>query len=701
MLSFRPPSLALAFALIWAIATPPAEAQDLSSVQAVCTDCHVEAGTDKSRALSHADSVTCLSCHHIGFSNDPEMSAARRVDACRSCHLDLAVPHERQALSGIRGREAAAIDAPDCVACHSIHDDPPLDVSTAQVSDRCATCHVERHPLHSEVAADAPTCASCHVEHAKGLATGRVSAAGSCDGCHTSVHPSHTLEGDGSFDCTRCHGIDTDPALVRDVDRVSESCSACHTVYPTHVTAGADAPTCAECHAFVSDPVMSEAGPAISLRCGACHEEEMAEYRSGGHADALAETNANADLPSCVSCHASHADPGQGRALLRLAATAECVACHSSARLIEKYGLPQEAAASYLDDYHGVTVTFLRLETANDDQADVLICADCHGPHQADWPEGRSVAEVCVRCHEDGDVKLAGAWLGHAPIGPQSQIGVWAVRIFYYGMIPFVLGGLLLNIIFSLVAHRRSGARMLRSEGIRKIKARLSGSEIESEPTVTRFSLTERLEHFGAMITFSLLVVTGLPQVGPATWLGQSIIAVFGGISSTRLLHRGTGFAFVALLLVHLVRGINAVIRSRSLPHISPRKQDFVDGVDMVRHLLWNTPRPKAGKFDASEKFEYWGLFFGGIIMCVTGVALVFPELVTQVLPGAILAALRTVHGLEATFAVLVVVLWHSYGVIFRPEIFPLDTSMFSGKISVERLREEHALHHEELFPED
>jgi hypothetical protein len=47
---------------------------------------------------------------------------------------------------------------------------------------------------------------------------------------------------------------------------------------------------------------------------------------------------------------------------------------------------------------------------------------------------------------------------------------------------------------------------------------------------------------------------------------------------------------------------------------------------------------------------------------------------------------------------VLVVLLWHSYGVILRPEVFPLDTSIFTGKISLERLREEHALEYERIF---
>jgi hypothetical protein len=48
----------------------------------------------------------------------------------------------------------------------------------------------------------------------------------------------------------------------------------------------------------------------------------------------------------------------------------------------------------------------------------------------------------------------------------------------------------------------------------------------------------------------------------------------------------------------------------------------------------------------------------------------------------------------------MVVVLWHSYGVILRPEVFPIDTSIFTGKISIERLEEEHGLEYDKLIAE-
>jgi hypothetical protein len=50
--------------------------------------------------------------------------------------------------------------------------------------------------------------------------------------------------------------------------------------------------------------------------------------------------------------------------------------------------------------------------------------------------------------------------------------------------------------------------------------------------------------------------------------------------------------------------------------------------------------------------------------------------------------------------AILVLLVWHLWGVSLRPEVFPCDTSIFTGKISTERLREEHALEYERLLAE-
>ncbi len=82
-------------------------------------------------------------------------------------------------------------------------------------------------------------------------------------------------------------------------------------------------------------------------------------------------------------------------------------------------------------------------------------------------------------------------------------------------------------------------------------------------------------------------------------------------------------------------------------------------------------------------------MIFGGTVIIVTGFILAFPVAVTTILPGQVVAAAVEFHGFEATMAVLTIVIWHLYDVIFRPGVFPADTSAFTGKVSRERMIEE------------
>ena len=82
----------------------------------------------------------------------------------------------------------------------------------------------------------------------------------------------------------------------------------------------------------------------------------------------------------------------------------------------------------------------------------------------------------------------------------------------------------------------------------------------------------------------------------------------------------------------------------------------------------------------------------------LTGYILAFPTTFTKVLPGQFVAASVTFHGYEATLAVLTIIIWHFYDVIFKPGIFPTDTSIFTGKISKERIMEEHPLEYVDIL---
>ena len=419
---------------------------------------------------------------------------------------------------------------------------------------------------------------------------------------------------------------------------------------------------------------------------------------AGGHGGFLTGEGAE-DLPTCLTCHTSHMNQGEAKRRVEIAAAIQCMRCHGAADLSLRYGLPAQTERSYVDDFHGATIRFLEAEGGTMDGKDVMICSDCHGAHSVATMEQSAVAEVCLRCHENGDDRLAGAWLGHDPIGPRNQALIWLVRLFYYFLVPFMLGGLALNILFHLVDQRRKGARVMQTEGMRRIVARLRGQKLEPLQMVERFSLTDRLDHLGSAFTFIALVVTGLPQTRPDLPIAQAIIGALGGIWSARLIHRVIGVIFVILMVTQVTRAVVHAVKKRRLPVMVPVRKDFEDVLQTFRHFLQGAQMPRVGKFDFSEKFEYWGLFLGGIVMSSTGIILLFPELVSQVLPGILVAATRVMHGLEATFAVTVVILWHSYGVMLRPEVFPLDTSIFSGKMSVDRLKHEHPEEYDRLFP--
>jgi hypothetical protein len=84
--------------------------------------------------------------------------------------------------------------------------------------------------------------------------------------------------------------------------------------------------------------------------------------------------------------------------------------------------------------------------------------------------------------------------------------------------------------------------------------------------------------------------------------------------------------------------------------------------------------------------------------MAVTGLVLMFPAVVTRVLPGVVVYAAKAAHGLEALLAVASIITWHMYNTHLAQGLFPLDRTIFTGEISRERLVHEHPLEYERLL---
>lgn len=224
----------------------------------------------------------------------------------------------------------------------------------------------------------------------------------------------------------------------------------------------------------------------------------------------------------------------------------------------------------------------------------------------------------------------------------------------------------------------------------------------EDRDEVVRFSLRERIEHALVLVLFFALALTGLPQKFHDAAVCKLIVHALGGIAQVRYLHRVSGMAFAALTLTHLTAVLAAVLRGRSTLAMVPRPKDFRDVIVTLRYYLrLSDERAQFDRFDYKEKFEYWGLVFGSLIMICTGFLLMFPIPATQVLPGQVIPAAKLAHGSEGLMAFLVVVVWHLYNVILAPEVFPGSKTIFTGKISRERMRHEHALEYARRFPDE
>lgn len=220
--------------------------------------------------------------------------------------------------------------------------------------------------------------------------------------------------------------------------------------------------------------------------------------------------------------------------------------------------------------------------------------------------------------------------------------------------------------------------------------------------SVERFTRRQRVEHLIVALLFFLLVLTGLPQkfheAGWAGWIVQGI----GGLDVMRWLHRAAGVLFSAFTVYFVGYVVIDILRGRAAPTMLPVPADLRE---LYHSLLWSAGlrrrRPPAARFDYRQKFEFWGMVMGGWVMVATGLILYFPIVTARWLPAQVIPAAKTAHSNEALLALLVIVLWHLYATIFHPSVFPLDRAMLDGRITLDRLKEEHPLEYARLFPEE
>jgi formate dehydrogenase gamma subunit len=210
---------------------------------------------------------------------------------------------------------------------------------------------------------------------------------------------------------------------------------------------------------------------------------------------------------------------------------------------------------------------------------------------------------------------------------------------------------------------------------------------------VRRFSMTQRVEHLLIMMLFIVLAFTGLPQKFFEAGWAQWLIINLGGIDRVRWLHRLSGILFAIVAMEHLVVVLVLAAVRRIEFSMVPTRKDFRDAIVMLRYYLGLAEeQAEFDRYDYRQKFEYWGLVFGGIIMILTGFILYFPSFFARFFPGEVIPAAKVAHSSEGLLAFLVVIVYHIYNAHLNPDVFPLDATIFTGWMSKERMEKEHSL---------
>jgi len=191
--------------------------------------------------------------------------------------------------------------------------------------------------------------------------------------------------------------------------------------------------------------------------------------------------------------------------------------------------------------------------------------------------------------------------------------------------------------------------------------------------------------------------VTGLAWMYVETPWGYWLAGLFGGYKATLEIHRIAGLVLLAGFAAHILYLILR-IDWKNFPKslLGPKTLVFqlVDIKGFFQHLLWIFGLGKKPRFDRWswwEKFDYWAVWWGFMIVGVTGLILYNPVLSSDYIPGWLLNVALWVHRIEAAMAMAHIFSIHFYLEHFRPHSFPYNASMFDGVVPLDKAREEHA----------
>jgi len=694
------------------------------TVTAVCTSCHTShfilPHTDP-RSSIHRDNIagTCTQCHgqiervhRKVIEGRLWESEPHKIPACVDCHS----PHRiRRVLY-----DAGAANQ-DCFRCHgdpglrgvakgdttSLYVDPAAYAAGTHAGTACAQCHTDVTPSRGRACetsrADRVDCSVCHAQEVTDHSSG--------------VHGRLAAEGDlDAPTCLDCHDDHatrprTDPASPTFVRNVPTLCARCHREGEVAaVRIAADHPdivrsyeesihgkgllesgllvtaTCNNCHTAhrqlpASEPGSSIHPDSVAGTCGNCHDGVETAFRRSVHATALANGVPQERLPTCKDCHSSHEISRTDRGDFRLTMMVQCGRCH------------EDESATFFDTFHG------KVSRLGD--AGAAKCSDCHGTHDilpvanpASTLSRRHIVGTCGKCHPGTNRRFAG-YLTHATHHDAGKYPLlfWA----FWAMTTLLVGTLSFAVVHTLAWLWR----LWRSPEHWRVRPVVRPGEKLHQ----RFSPFQRGLHLTMLLSFFTLALTGMAlkfsYMGWAQWFARTL----GGFSTTGFLHRAGALTLIAVFGVHVW---DVARRKRASGNtwraflfgrdsILFGRRDLEEFWGSVKWFLGRGDRPRYGRYSYWEKFDYFAVFWGMVVIGSTGLLLWFPELFTRVLPGWTVNVSTIIHSDEALLAVGFIFTVHFFNTHFRLDKFPMDPVIFTGQVPLEELKRDKPREYEEL----
>lgn len=684
-------------------------------------------------AQSAPTDKVCRMCHQVSTAHGDAQARAHQKVGCIDCHKALAT------FDAAEGEHATPVEKVVCAGCHE-----------KQAQQHAASVHAAKNVA----------CAQCHVPHAIGLApkpepgAAARDAATACESCHAdaakhwraSLHAQDPGNGHAAATCSDCHGTHDvrakdDPQSRVYPLRLPDTCEACHHQNPSaeHPAPGGAkvqqyetsvhgqalrkiglvvTATCASCHGShdirkAKDENAPTARRNLPFTCGKCHAGVLATYLEGVHGADF--KSGGKDVPVCNDCHTEHAvrDPALEGASVSSALVAEtCARCHANDELGQRYGFKSSVRSSWGSSYHGIATGFGAKSVAN--------CASCHGFHDIlPTQDPRSpvntanLDKTCGNCHVGASAAFAKIPV-HSVIARAENPVPWWIQTIYAVMVTGMIAAFVLFILADLFGRLRLRMRWGAGETEHVSRHEWPDEDQLVPPgeTFRRMGYHGRLQHVVLIVSFSLLVLTGLPVfLHDTPWMRQ-LIDLEGGFHLRSLLHRAAAIGLIGLSLWHMaILALMPTVR-RWFGKMMFRPRDVGEFVQEIcfdlglpaRLLRWAPfarlaqkhawlrfdRRPCLGRYGLVEKLEYGAVVWGNLVMIATGAILWRPDWFLDWMPSFTFDVCRVVHGFEATLAFLAIIIWHMYHVHLRPGVFPMSRVWINGRVSREELRHHH-----------